>query len=432
MQQKPYNPALHVVAILTAAATFPLIFMGGLVTTLHAGMSVPDWPNTYGYNMFLFPPNQWVGGILYEHTHRLMGTVVGFLAVVLVLVAWGPSARPAVRARFAIATVAGGGFAALSGLILFVILAAGVPNIEVITARTGHAFVGALSVALVCFVACFTRRPEPRRWVRWLTVAVLLAVIVQGILGGLRVRLVALDLAIVHGCFAQAFFCLAAFAVLATSRLWSRLPDLRGAADVGGLRLARWAAGATLLVYAQLVVGATMRHYDAGLAIPDVPLHYGKLLPPTNAAALDAANLWRAQSGVSELRPVTLTQIWLHAGHRLGAVLVTTVLTILIVKSLRRRESWVATRTPALLLIPLLLTQLTLGVLTVLLYKPADVASLHVGVGALVLMTTFVLAARAVRVYGWRARASLPAAGFTAGRPGVDRQNDRSAVVLTS
>ena len=66
-------------AILTAAATFPLIFMGGLVTSHHAGMSVPDWPNSYGYNMFLFPPSKWVGGIFYEHTHRLMGTVVGIL-----------------------------------------------------------------------------------------------------------------------------------------------------------------------------------------------------------------------------------------------------------------------------------------------------------------------------------------------------------------
>ena len=46
-----------------------------------AGMSVPDWPNSYGYNMFLFPPRLWIGGILYEHTHRLMGTVVGMLSI---------------------------------------------------------------------------------------------------------------------------------------------------------------------------------------------------------------------------------------------------------------------------------------------------------------------------------------------------------------
>src|SRR5436305_7836868 len=91
------DPWLHRLACLTALASFPLIFMGGLVTSHHAGMSVPDWPNSYGYNMFLFPPNQWVGGILYEHTHRLMATVVGFLSVVLTLWARGPASRPVVR-----------------------------------------------------------------------------------------------------------------------------------------------------------------------------------------------------------------------------------------------------------------------------------------------------------------------------------------------
>src|ERR687897_3804405 len=97
MSQATYNRALHVVALLTTAATFPLICMGGLVTSHGAGMSVPDWPNSYGYNMFLFPPSQWVGGIFYEHTHRLMGTVVGFLSIMLTLISWGPAARKGPR-----------------------------------------------------------------------------------------------------------------------------------------------------------------------------------------------------------------------------------------------------------------------------------------------------------------------------------------------
>src|SRR5215210_2008781 len=120
-----YSPALHRIALVTAVATFPLIFMGGLVTSHGAGMSVPDWPNSYGYNMFTFPPSRWVGGILYEHTHRLMGTVVGLCSIVLTVVAW---------------------------------------------------------------------RTEPRRWVRWLATGVLGAVILQGVLGGLRVVLVNLNL----------------------------------------------------------------------------------------------------------------------------------------------------------------------------------------------------------------------------------------------
>src|SRR3954468_21485278 len=80
-----YHRALHVLALVTTCATFPLIFMGGLVTSHGAGMSVPDWPNSYGYNMFTFPPSRWVGGILYEHTHRLMGTVVGLCSIVLTI-----------------------------------------------------------------------------------------------------------------------------------------------------------------------------------------------------------------------------------------------------------------------------------------------------------------------------------------------------------
>src|SRR5438034_6191594 len=88
-----YNRPLHVIALLTTAATFPLIFMGGLVTSHGAGMSVPDWPNSYGYNMFLFPPRLWIGGILYEHTHRLMGTVVGMLSIALAVCAWKLEAR---------------------------------------------------------------------------------------------------------------------------------------------------------------------------------------------------------------------------------------------------------------------------------------------------------------------------------------------------
>src|SRR5690349_15041510 len=87
-----YHPALHTLALLTAIATFPLIFMGGLVTSHQAGMSVPDWPNSYGYNMLLFPPSIWLGkqagGIFYDHARRLMATVVGMLSIALALVAW--------------------------------------------------------------------------------------------------------------------------------------------------------------------------------------------------------------------------------------------------------------------------------------------------------------------------------------------------------
>jgi cytochrome c oxidase assembly protein subunit 15 len=64
-------------------ATFLLIIVGALVTSKGAGMSVPDWPTTYGYNMFLFPYSKWVGGIFWEHSHRLIASGVGFLTLIL-------------------------------------------------------------------------------------------------------------------------------------------------------------------------------------------------------------------------------------------------------------------------------------------------------------------------------------------------------------
>jgi cytochrome c oxidase assembly protein subunit 15 len=334
MTEVRYHPALHRIALLTAAATFPLIFMGGLVTSHGAGMSVPDWPNTYGYNMFLFPPRLWVGGILYEHTHRLMGTVVGLLSILLTIWAW---------------------------------------------------------------------KTESRKWVRWLATGVLGAVIFQGVLGGLRVVMVQLDLAIIHACFAQAFFCLAAFTAIVTSQWWINAPDLsREESENTGRRLVILAAACVFAIYAQLIVGAMMRHYDAGLAIPDLPLAYGKLIPPTTEEDLAKANTVRAWE--SGLKPVTFLQVWLHFGHRIGAVIVSGLVVALVATVIRRFGQHRRLRRPAWTLSILLLTQLTLGVCTVLYRKPADVASAHVAVGALTLVTTFVLFARSARLYLPRTR----------------------------
>lgn len=339
-------PSLHRVALLTAAATFPLIFMGGLVTSHKAGMSVPDWPNSYGYNMFTFPPNKWVGGIFYEHTHRLMGSVVGMMSIALVIWAW---------------------------------------------------------------------IKEPRQWVRWLSVAILGAVIAQGVLGGLRVVLVKLDLAVIHGCFAQAFFCLTGLMVVVTSRWWH---DRAADVAIPHRRLFAACVFAVLLIYTQLIVGATMRHYDAGLAIPDVPLAYGKLLPPLTQEALDAANVHRRWD--LNLPAVTLSQVWLHFGHRIGALLVTATLLTTAGWMLKAysRISWL--RNFAIGLTVLLVTQITLGVLTVVQRKPADISSAHVAVGALTLFTTFVLCVRVARVSRDAARCSRVSAPLDRRSPASD------------
>jgi cytochrome c oxidase assembly protein subunit 15 len=317
---------LHTVALLTACATFPLIFMGGLVTSHGAGLSVPDWPNSFHYNMFLFPPRLWVGGILYEHTHRLMATVVGALSIILVV--------------------------------------------------TTH------------LTSWATRR---EKWLAWGALGI---VILQGILGGLRVVLVNLDLAIVHACLAQAFFCYTAFIAMVTSRWWQQRYGEPQSERQN--RLVKFGTITVVVVFAQLMVGATMRHYQAGLAIPDFPLSYGKLIPPTNQAELDAVNLMRADQ--PNLDSVTLGQIWLHFAHRIGALIVTLFVLHVATSALLRYSSEPRIRQPALVLLSLLPAQIGLGIAIVLLRKPADIASAHVAIGALVLVTTFVLTARAWRI----------------------------------
>jgi cytochrome c oxidase assembly protein subunit 15 len=85
-------------AIALALATFPLIWIGGLVTTYDAGMAVPDWPQTYGY-WFYYPIRYWLAArdIFLEHSHRMIGTVVGLLTIALALALWRMDRRRWVR-----------------------------------------------------------------------------------------------------------------------------------------------------------------------------------------------------------------------------------------------------------------------------------------------------------------------------------------------
>jgi cytochrome c oxidase assembly protein subunit 15 len=82
------NPWLHRFAVLVVGATFFLIFVGGLVTSTDSGLAVPDWPTTYGHFMFSFPLSQMVGGIFYEHGHRMVASIVGMFTVVLAVWLW--------------------------------------------------------------------------------------------------------------------------------------------------------------------------------------------------------------------------------------------------------------------------------------------------------------------------------------------------------
>ena len=193
-QHASYSPWLHRVARLTVGATFLLIVIGGIVTSTESGLAVPDWPTTFGYNMFLYPLSEMVGGILYEHSHRLMGSLVGLLTV---------------------------------GLFVFMLV------------------------------------KDSRKWLKWLGLVALVAVIVQGVLGGLRVTQINRNFAIVHACLAQAFFALLCGIAWFTSREWwqDRIASVNGTAQ----KLRRLSLITTCLIYLQLIFGAILRHTGSRL-----------------------------------------------------------------------------------------------------------------------------------------------------------------------
>jgi heme a synthase len=292
---------LHRYTKLVVACTVLLIAAGGMVTSTGSGLAVPDWPNTYGQFMFSFPLDKMVGGIYYEHGHRMIASTVGFLTIILAVWTW---------------------------------------------------------------------KVDPRRWVRRLGVAALGAVILQGLLGGLTVLfLLPAPVSIGHAGLAQLFFCITVSLALFTSPRWREAPD---AVDDPTLR--RVAATTTVMIYCQILLGATMRHIGAGLAIPDFPFMFGHLLPP----------VWNAGIAV-------------HFAHRTGAVLVT--LAILATAGHvwfhhrgRRELIW-----PATLIVLFVCTQVTLGAFVIWSGLQPIINTAHVVNGALVLATSLVLALRSFR-----------------------------------
>ena len=95
---------LHGFAKFLAGCTVLLILAGSLVTSHGAGLSVPDWPTSYGWNMFTFPPSMWVANIFYEHVHRLVASSVGALTILLVIGLW-VTKRPRWLRWFGVATL---------------------------------------------------------------------------------------------------------------------------------------------------------------------------------------------------------------------------------------------------------------------------------------------------------------------------------------
>ncbi len=192
-------------SILTVLVGVALIGWGGFVTSINAGLAVPDWPASFGsFDPFTTgfhdpgdPAAAWWDRvpILAEHGHRLWGALIGLLTMTLAAWTWGA---------------------------------------------------------------------DPRTWMRRLGLAALALVIAQGVLGGLRVVLVSVDLAVVHACVAQIFFSLLVAMTLFTSRGWMQGAPPASRSEKASLL--RWMAGLTAAaLYGQIILGALLRHPGTGI-----------------------------------------------------------------------------------------------------------------------------------------------------------------------
>jgi cytochrome c oxidase assembly protein subunit 15 len=206
-----------------------------MVTSKNVGLAVPDWPTTFGYNMFLFPVSKWVGGILFEHTHRLMGSVVGLLTIILTVWLWLSEDRRWVRNL---------GVVALGGVILQGVL--GGFRVTMMKDEIGifHACVAQAFLGLLIFIALVTTsfwRMSER----------------------------------------------------------NPSAELNSAGRTGQSPMFRIAIAVTVAIYVQLALGATMRHEHRDLAILDFPTANGAWIPDTSTSALAKINTWREGQGLS-------------------------------------------------------------------------------------------------------------------------------------
>jgi len=232
----------------------------------------------------------------------------------------------------------------------------------------GHRMVAATVGFLTLVLAIWTQATETRRGVRRLAWAALALVVAQGVLGGLTVIfLLPTPVSVAHACIAQTFFCLTIALAYVTSREWdaaSARTDVSGVCSV--------ALAATVVVFAQLLLGALMRHTGAGLAIPDFPLALHRVIPPLDDPA-----------------------VALHFAHRVGAVAVLAV--VLWLAIVCRRSADASLERHAALGVLLAAMQVTLGAFTVLTAKAVVPTTAHVAVGAAVLGTCWLLFLRARR-----------------------------------
>ena len=323
----PSNNWLRRLSKLTVFSTLFLIFVGALVKSHEVGLSVPDWPTTYGKQMFSFPLSDMVGGIFYEHGHRMIATIVGFFTMMQAI------------------------------------------------------WLG------------FSNHPN---WLKRLGFLALAMVIIQGLFGGITVLFfLPPPISIIHGILAQTFFIVTI--VIAYSLSSERQNRLNSGASLS-IRKGALAMGA--VVYLQLILGALMRHTAPGLAIPDFPSMGGFWFPTFTASMIENINSILFDLDVD---PVSKGQVIIHFLHRLGALIVTVVMTYFYIKhskAIKKRGLGQSTLTA---IISIVGVQITLGVLTVTSVRSPYIASFHVATGAalLGLCTLFLLKVNSLKRSEW-------------------------------
>ncbi len=408
-----YNPRFYWFAVFTAAATLVLIGSGGIVTSKGAGMAVPDWPNTYGYNMFFFPFSQWIGGVFWEHSHRLAGAGVGLLTLMLAVWSFGQGVGRLFLCRI-LAPLLG-----LGGVLCFVLA----KSFAWDEARVQDGILLAALGAIAGIVGLFwPRSPAAPRRIRCLAGIAVAIVIGQGVLGGLRVRLMQDEIGIVHAALAHLFFVLVAVIALFASRWWMNR-DSQSAPTLK-TRAAGWMLAAlAAVIFGQLLLGAAMRHKHAGLPVSGFPLSEGRFWPSADEASVQAANKSRGRTAdYRDFPAITRGHILLYRGHLVLALAIFAAASLLFAfrNRLVLKDRWLANLLVVWFLF--ICVQGLLGAATVWSNKAADIATLHVVFGALALALASLLSmisfrlAKAARHLAAEPASSLSGLAEVAGR----------------
>lgn len=291
-----YKPLLAYYSLFVVFATTFLLYAGGFTTSIGAGMVFPDWPLSNGS----LNPEGWLENqaMLAEHSHRLLGMVIGFLT---------------------------------------------------------------LSLAIWIWVK------DSRKWMKVLAIASLIAVVLQGLLGGFRVLFNSLQFAMIHGCLAQVFLCMLVSIAAGQSSWWFR--DLKfpqkGSRKIKGFGL--FVCG---LIFVQLIIAAIMRHSGAGLAIPDFPF-----VTPTGGLIPESWNF----------------RVSIHYAHRVMALIIVVAYIYWSSRILTTQTLDGRIKLFCGIGLLLLFTQVTLGAMVIWSYRSPIPTTVHVIVGAFLFATTWLI-----------------------------------------